>query len=193
MANDKQDESYYRAFMSHRYISRRGLLRGLFSTSKTFTPERTDKTITRQSGRPPQAINETDFLQQCIGCDKCLQACPYGLISINHNLAEINIDFCCCTTDDCLACTLVCPTGALNQQIKPDTALWPDISQSCFGRHGNSCRLCVHDCPQQALSFSAENWPIIDEVKCDGCGQCQIACIHGLLSLKPGLPQLTQI
>ncbi|WGL96711.1 4Fe-4S binding protein [Arsenophonus nasoniae] len=193
MAKDKQDESYYRAFMSHRYVSRRGLLRGLFSASKTFIPDLTNKTIARQVGRPPQAISETDFLQQCIGCDKCLQACPYGLISINHNLAEINIDFCYCTTDNCLACTPVCPTGALNQQIKPDTALWPDIAQFCFGRHDNSCRLCVHNCPQQALSFSVANEPIIDEVKCDGCGQCKIACIHGLLTLKPGLPQLTKI
>ncbi|MFV9997112.1 MAG: hypothetical protein AB8W37_04490 [Arsenophonus endosymbiont of Dermacentor nuttalli] len=100
MANNKQDESYYRALMSHRYVSRRGLLRELFS-SKTFTPDVKNKNIARLAGRPPQAINETDFLQQFIGCDKCLQACLYCLISINHNLAEINIDFCCCTTDNC--------------------------------------------------------------------------------------------
>jgi heterodisulfide reductase subunit A len=47
------------------------------------------------------------------------------------------------------------------------------------------CRLCEKNCDANAITFSKENTPEIDEVACTGCGACVASCPTGALDL-PG-------
>lgn len=186
-----RDANYYRALLSHRSVSRRGLLRGLFGAGKKIQQQIDESVIKRSDGRPPQAVAEALFMHLCSGCGDCVTACPYGIISLQNNRPVLNIDFSACDTGSCLKCTEACATGALNFDIVADTSFNPIISSSCFGRRDASCRMCSYSCPSEALTFDPLNQPIIDETNCDGCGQCKTACYHGYISLEPGIPRLT--
>ncbi|MBK5144803.1 ferredoxin-type protein NapF [Budviciaceae bacterium BWR-B9] len=183
MAIDSRDEKYYKAWMTHHTVSRRGLLRGFFKAGQQTQARIEHQDIARHAGRPPQAIVESLFLRLCNGCGECVSACPYGIIAMNSGKAELQIEYADC--DFCHKCADVCQTGALESQVTPDTGLKPVVGTSCLGRMDNYCRLCVMSCPQQAIAFDSFNQVIVDEVRCNGCGKCKLACYHGHISLAP--------
>lgn len=39
-----------------------------------------------------------------------------------------------------------------------------------------SCGICVDACPYGALSFDDERRPVVDDSKCNGCGECVRIC-----------------
>lgn len=52
--SDSRDANYYRALLSHRSVSRRGLLRGLFGAGKKIQQQIDESVIKRSDGRPPK-------------------------------------------------------------------------------------------------------------------------------------------
>jgi len=73
--------------------------------------------------RPPGSVEESDFLQKCIKCDQCINACPTNVLQpatfkeagfeglwtpvMNFNLGHCQLK--------CTLCSEVCPTGAIRK------------------------------------------------------------------------------
>jgi ferredoxin-type protein NapG len=67
--------------------------------------------------RPPGALPEDEFLAVCIRCDKCLNACPYRLVtrvSITESIIAAGTPVVRGSTcPNCRRCIPYCPVGAL--------------------------------------------------------------------------------
>lgn len=171
-----RNERYYRAWLSHRQISRRGLLRSVLRAGR---PE--PAPAVRQAARPPQAQPDALFLARCDGCGACVAACPLGMIKVSGGKAELDPETAFC--DGCLICTAACPTDALAPDCNKETGLRPIMREYCFGRTTGGCQLCVMACPSSAIFFNQENHPALSEARCWGCGACKFACYHGHIQL----------
>jgi ferredoxin-type protein NapG len=66
--------------------------------------------------RPPGALPEEEFLSLCIRCDRCREACPYGLISpvsVTESVISAGTPKLRGYCPHCWRCVSACPTDAL--------------------------------------------------------------------------------
>jgi len=86
---------------------------------------------------------------------------------------------------ECVACTRVCPTGALKMlsvKEKEETSIGVaklDKVKCIAWEKQEYCVVCQEFCPYQAVieeEHKGVNCPIIDEAKCRGCGACESQC-----------------
>lgn len=117
--------------------------------------------------RPPGAIDEPDFLQACIKCGSCVEACPYDTLMIaktgeavpNGTPYFIARDIPCYMCPD-IPCVPVCPSGALDlkQMLAEHHEQSQDINKarmgiamidekSCVAFWGIQCDACYRACP----------------------------------------------
>lgn len=168
-----RNEQYYEAYLNHKQISRRGLLRTLFQSVDKVQKEQ----HIRLAHRPPFAAEEHLFLAACNGCGDCSQACPYNLIQIQQQKAVLELDYMSC--DLCGKCAESCSSNALNTLFKRDTELRPNFFNTCLVKQNQFCTVCQEKCPQQAIS---EHLVVNDEL-CNGCGECKISCFLSAIQL----------
>lgn len=148
--------------------------------------------------RPPGACDVSAFGALCARCGNCVNACPYGLIV--PDLGQTGIEglftpllkfrsqnagqeqFC---FQDCNACALVCPTGAIRRlKIEQKRQLAIGVARidrkACIAwEKGESCVVCQEFCPYQAIvevDRKGVKCPTVDEAKCRGCGACESQC-----------------
>ena len=120
----------------------------------------------------------------CLGFGSCVQACPFGAMSINeHGVAEVDRELC----TNCLKCAEVCPRKLIvsvpyssdvvvlcNNKDKGAVAK-NHCAVSCIG-----CKLCEKNCEQQAIKV-VDNCAVIDYTKCTSCGICVAKCPRKLI------------
>ena len=86
---------------------------------------------------------------KCIGCGKCVQACPKGLIHLSSIRTRVVLR--CSSKEKGKAVKTVCSVG-------------------CIG-----CGLCAKSCEQNAITM-LNGHPVIDNGACIGCGKCAERC-----------------
>ena len=113
----EKDERYYKAYMEHKTISRRGLFRAFTSGTKKASAGVSSATsssrslsgeaspadqdlvtelvdasqVVRMVARPPGAIDEVLFQKICTGCSECESACPEKIIHVAGELAQLDV------------------------------------------------------------------------------------------------------
>ncbi|MET0084139.1 MAG: ferredoxin-type protein NapF [Sedimenticola sp.] len=131
--------------------------------------------------RPPWALAEALFVEKCTRCDKCREACIDGLI-VNGQGGFPQMDFTRGGCDFCSDCVAVCEPEALYRPTKEAEpwSLGATILKSCLSLNGVTCRSCGDVCDARAITFSLQVGgrakPMIDPVRCTGCGACLSVC-----------------
>lgn len=143
--------------------------------------------------RPPHAPDEQEFLDLCVRCQACVNACPtntlqpmvlqsglYGLWTptLAPSVGECRVD--------CNKCSTVCPTHAIDRfdistkyNLKIGTAVLS--KDKCIPyAEGEQCGKCIFKCPTSAISYTKQDnleLPFkIDFLLCIGCGLCENIC-----------------
>jgi len=142
---------------------------------------------------PLGALNLARFKSKCTGCMLCAQRCPSKIIipsigSIDGSpilpILNFKDNYC---LEDCIACSQVCPTGALREvRVKEKNttkmaSLKLDLTACQIVAEGLECAICAEICPLHAIEMKRipdQKYPIpvIIQNLCNGCGKCQFRC-----------------
>ena len=154
--------------------------------------------------RPPGAQPEADFLAACVRCGLCVQACPYGTLSLaewGHEPAVGTPFFTprevpCYMCRD-VPCARACPTGALDSKIAIREANMGVAvlvgHEDCLNYKGMNCSICVRVCPIRGDAITLEPGefngrqimvPTVHSNHCTGCGTCEKHCVTGHASIR---------
>jgi ferredoxin-type protein NapG len=157
--------------------------------------------------RPPGALKEDKFIQACIKCGKCVEACPYDTLKLATTDKDKGLgtpyfeprDTPCylCTN---YPCTEACPSGALDLKAlaSKDSTLRIENArmglavvhkESCIAFSGIQCDACYRSCPlmgeaivlkkerNKFTGMHANLTPVINSDVCTGCGICEQVCV----------------
>lgn len=174
-----KSERYYLAFMQHRQVSRRGLLRGFLRGSQQhFVVEQRLAKV----ARPPGALQESLFVHLCNQCRQCIDNCPMGIIATDkEGYPLLSLQYASC--DGCKKCQISCQSGALRPQQRFDTRLRPLFNEKCINQ-SHSCAICSQVCPAAAININADHSLALNDPHCNGCGECYIACQRQAIVLE---------
>jgi len=149
--------------------------------------------------RPPGALREPEFLEACIRCGLCVQACPYDVLHLaaaGDGIAA-GTPYFRARTDACrmcadIPCVPACPTGALDPLLVDITRARMGTAhlsapERCMSYSGAGfCRACYQACPLADRAIRMQYGrtegggffrPVVDSDHCTGCGLCEQACI----------------
>ena len=125
---------------------------------------------------------ETECIYGCLGCGDCIEACPYGALSMNRQTGMPIVDATKCV--GCGKCVRACPRSLFELADKRNNKLvyvgcmnkdkgalaMKVCKTSCIG-----CGKCLRTCRHDAITIN-ENLAYIDSKKCIGCEECKAAC-----------------
>ena len=138
--------------------------------------------------RPPGAITERQFLQDCTRCDKCIHACPkdaivkapkkFGFLVMGTPYID-PMKTPCVMCDD-LPCISACPDSALLPVDSPSEVNMGYAildKKKCQAYGDTFCQQCIIDCPiPGAITQNKDQQPEFHKKICTGCGVCVRSC-----------------
>ena len=142
---------------------------------------------------PPGGLDYYRFIDHCTGCMVCAQKCPskiifprIGTFKSSQVLPILNFQNGYCT-ENCIECTLVCPTGALRKMSvdEKETTKIANLELnlgSCIIKTDSlECNICAEICPVNAIKMISNPegslpLPNIIQKNCNGCGKCLYRC-----------------
>lgn len=178
-------------------MTRRNFLQGICSAGLLVALGSLTATANSPEGllRPPGGQDRRWFESLCLKCNKCLEVCPTNVVdlaTLEDGILEsrtpiLNFHLGYCTF--CGKCVDVCPTRALKPQDPKTYRLGVARvdEKNCIAFQWNGCTACKAACKYNAISLDKSNRPVVDERKCNGCGQCEFVCpAVKLRSIKAG-------
>ena len=161
---------------------------GFADVSRPGVPERKTPVL------PPGAVSATQFSRRCVSCQLCVAQCPNGVLrpSLSPKDAMRPVmgferGYC---RPECNRCGSVCPAGAI-RFVSPDkkrfvrTGLAHWRKDACIAAQESiDCSACERHCPAGAIARvpmdpavpSSPKVPVVDPLKCTGCGACEHLC-----------------
>jgi ferredoxin-type protein NapF len=147
--------------------------------------------------RPPWALSESLFTDQCTRCNECISACEEDIIiKADGGFPEIDFNRGECTF--CEACIEVCEPAALLKQVGEHAnqqAFYFDITinDSCLAKQKVHCQSCKDVCDTSAITMpwpkdvsrGAIQTPEINIEDCTSCGACVSTCPSQSISINP--------
>ena len=144
---------------------------------------------------PVGAGSPSAFLRRCVGCLKCVSACPSAILRpsthprhFGRPALDFRFGWC---RPECNACAEACPAGAVakglgaEQKMRQRTGIAVWHADRCVAATGKDvCNACTRHCPTQAITLVAREGaapdapkvPKVDGTKCMGCGACEYHC-----------------
>lgn len=152
---------------------------------------RGDLTGNRRGIRPPWAKAEADFTDRCARCGDCSTACPERIIGKGSGGFPV-VDFSRGACTFCGECVKACKNQAFDVPAYFDTPAWQlevTITEACLSIQGVVCRTCSDACETAAIRFrlktGGRSQPVVDNQRCNGCGECFAVCPSRAVSILP--------
>lgn len=153
-----------------------------------------DKEPTQRSTRlvPPGSLSIRNFEKHCTGCQLCVSVCPNQILRPSGGIfvqPEMTFERGYCRPE-CTQCSEVCPTGAIRTITSVEKSSI-QIGHAEWKRHlcivttdKVSCTTCARHCPTGAILLAPQDpndpsslkIPVIDTIRCIGCGACEHLC-----------------
>ena len=150
-------------------LARRAFLRG----GKRPAPE----------PRPPWT--GSDFVDTCVRCNDCIDACPEGILQKGDGgFPRIAFERDGCTF--CEACARACDEPVFD--LAREAFQWrAAIRENCLTNAGIHCQSCQDACEPEAISFQYSVGhvprPQVETDRCTGCGACVAVCPQEAIDL----------
>lgn len=135
--------------------------------------------------RPPGTESNASLVAACNRCQRCLQACPYGIVTpvpladslVGYGTPMLTFQNGYC--DFCMKCVEACPAGALSfgGLLERDLGVAVVVKDACVAWDWSGCTVCKDECPVEgAITLDDHDRPVVNADFCDGCGRCEKVC-----------------
>ncbi|MEQ9617094.1 MAG: 4Fe-4S binding protein [Phycisphaerales bacterium] len=133
--------------------------------------------------RPPHAVDEASFLDECTRCEACIKSCPHDAIvhaparfraAAGTPMIDPHAAPCRACADT--PCVSACEPNVLRLDAPFAMGSASIDTQSCLAHQGSFCTVCSEHCPVPGAISTESGKPTVNASACTGCGVCHYVC-----------------